>query len=51
MKIMLRKRVTYDREVLYNQVWEEPIVKVAEKYGVSDPRFGMGVCYNAYSRR
>ena len=27
---------TYDRETLYKEVWEKPVVKVAEQYGVSD---------------
>ena len=26
----------YEREVLYKEVWEQPVTKVAEKYGVSD---------------
>lgn len=26
----------YDREKLYNEVWEQPVTKVAEQYGVSD---------------
>ena len=26
----------YEREVLYKEVWEHPVTKVAEKYGVSD---------------
>ncbi len=26
----------YDRDALYNEVWEEPVIKVAKKYGVSD---------------
>ena len=36
MKILVEKKVVYDRETLFDQVWEEPIVRVAEKYGVSD---------------
>ena len=36
MKVLVAKRVVYDRETLFDQVWEEPIVKDAEKYGVSD---------------
>lgn len=31
-----RKYNTYKREQLYKEVWSEPVVKVAEKYGVSD---------------
>lgn len=27
---------TYDREELYQKVWEKPMLKVAEEYGVSD---------------
>jgi len=27
---------TYNREKLYEEVWEKPVVKVAEQYGVSD---------------
>jgi len=27
---------TYNRENLYKEVWERPVVKVAEQYGVSD---------------
>lgn len=27
---------TYNREKLYKEVWAEPVVKVAERYGVSD---------------
>lgn len=26
----------YEREVLYKEVWEQPVTKVAQKYGVSD---------------
>ena len=26
----------YDRQTLYKEVWEEPVTKVAQKYGVSD---------------
>ena len=26
----------YEREVLYNEVWQQPVTKVAERYGVSD---------------
>ncbi len=26
----------YDREKLYNEVWEEPVLKVAKRYGISD---------------
>jgi hypothetical protein len=26
----------YDRDKLYNEVWENPVTKVAEQYGVSD---------------
>lgn len=26
----------YDRDKLYNEVWEQPVTKVAEQYGVSD---------------
>lgn len=36
MKMLVRKKVVYDREVLFDEVWEQPVVKVAEKYGVSD---------------
>lgn len=27
---------TYDRETLYKEIWAEPIIKVAQRYGVSD---------------
>ena len=27
---------TYDRETLYKEIWSEPIIKVAQRYGVSD---------------
>lgn len=27
---------TYDRETLYQEIWAEPIIKIAQKYGVSD---------------
>lgn len=27
---------TYDRDTLYEEIWNEPITKVAKKYGVSD---------------
>ena len=36
MKKSVRKKVLYDRQTLFDQVWEEPITKVAKKYGVSD---------------
>ena len=36
MKKTVRKKVTYDRQTLFDQVWEEPVTKVAQKYGVSD---------------
>ncbi len=26
----------YEREVLYNEVWQQPVTKVSERYGVSD---------------
>ena len=26
----------YDREKLYEEVWAEPVTKVAERYGISD---------------
>lgn len=26
----------YEREILYNEVWEKPVIEVAKKYGVSD---------------
>lgn len=29
-------RNIYDRETLYQEVWEQPVLKVAQKYGVSD---------------
>ena len=29
-------RNLYEREILYKEVWEHPVTKVAEKYGVSD---------------
>ena len=29
-------RNIYDRETLYKEVWEQPVSKVAQKYGVSD---------------
>jgi len=30
----------YDREELYQQVWEKPMLKVAEEYGVSSVALG-----------
>ena len=30
------ERNIYDRETLYREVWEQPVSKVALKYGVSD---------------
>jgi len=30
----------YDRQVLYNQVWSEPVLRVAKAYGVSGVRLG-----------
>ena len=27
---------SYDRETLYKEIWSEPIIKVAQRYGVSD---------------
>lgn len=36
MKKMVQKKVVYNRETLFDEVWEQPVVKVAEKYGVSD---------------
>jgi len=30
----------YDREELYRKVWEEPLSKVAEEYGVSAVALG-----------
>jgi hypothetical protein len=29
-------RIIYNRETLYQEVWEQPVSKVAKKYGVSD---------------
>lgn len=29
-------KTLYEREVLYNEVWQQPVTKVAERYGVSD---------------
>src|SRR5512142_2859175 len=31
---------TYDREELYRKVWEKPLIKVAEEYGVSAVALG-----------
>jgi hypothetical protein len=28
--------IRYEREKLYEQVWAEPVIKVAKVYGVSD---------------
>ena len=28
--------VVYERDKLYEEVWAEPVMKVAERYGVSD---------------
>ena len=36
MKKLVKKKVVYDRQTLFDQVWEEPVTKVAQKYGVSD---------------
>ena len=36
MKKLIKKKVIYDRRTLFDQVWEEPVTKVAQKYGVSD---------------
>jgi hypothetical protein len=33
-------RVPYDREELYREVWEKPLIKVAESYGVSAVALG-----------
>jgi hypothetical protein len=30
----------YDREELYRKVWEKPLLKVAEEYGVSAVALG-----------
>lgn len=30
------QRNVYDREILYNEVWNEPVTTVAKRYGVSD---------------
>src|SRR6266568_5281326 len=30
----------YDRELLYQQVWEKPMLKVAEEYGISSVALG-----------
>lgn len=30
------REVIYDREKLYQEVWEDPMIKVAKRYGVSD---------------
>jgi len=34
---MYRDMVIYQRDKLYEEVWAEPVVKVAERYGVSGP--------------
>ena len=36
MKKLVKKKVVYERQTLFDQVWEEPVTKVAQKYGVSD---------------
>ncbi len=36
MPSMPYKTVTYDRQKLYEEVWSEPMRKLAPKYGVSD---------------
>lgn len=30
MKKMVQKKVVYNRETLFDEVWEQPVVKVAE---------------------
>jgi hypothetical protein len=30
------KRTTFEREVLYSEVWSNPVAKVADRYGISD---------------
>ena len=30
------EKITYNREELYAQVWSEPMIKLAPKYGLSD---------------
>lgn len=30
----------YDRKVLYNQVWSQPVQEVAKSYGISGVRLG-----------
>lgn len=37
---MERQSNTYDRETLYRQVWEAPLIKVAQQYGVSGVAIG-----------
>ncbi|MDJ8954113.1 hypothetical protein PTM75_15140, partial [Clostridium perfringens] len=37
IKILLQK---YDRKKLYEQVWAEPVIKVAKVYGVSEVWLG-----------
>ena len=32
MKKMVQKKVVYNRETLFDEVWEQPVVKVAEKW-------------------
>ena len=32
--------LTYDREELYRQVWEQPLLKLAKEYGVSAVALG-----------
>jgi len=33
---MAYQTVTYDREMLYQEVWTEPMFQLAKKYGLSD---------------
>ena len=40
---------TWNREELYNEVWEQPLVKTATKYGISAVALGK-VCRNLLSR-
>jgi hypothetical protein len=31
--------ITYDRQRIYEEVWQEPMVKVGKRYGMSDVGF------------
>jgi hypothetical protein len=37
---MPERKVTYDRETLYREVWREPATEVAKRYGISSNAFG-----------